>query len=350
MLNLDDKTWKPFFIGDIFTVKRPKARSEKDYKDGKSPFVASGNFNNGVIRCCEPHADETLDKGNCITVSPVDGSAFYQQSDFLGRGGAGSSVLLLYCEHINKYSGLFLARLIRQTCSKYCYGKMGNQDGIKREKILLPITYDGQPDYSFMEQYIRERENKLKQKYIDFIGDNYDIGGLPSLEEKTWKAFYIGDIFDTFIPGKSKGLNHLKREENGIPYLGATNSNNGVMCFVEDNNKLKQHGNAIGFIKNGNGSAGYSIYKKEDFIATSDIIFAYAEWLTPYIGLFITTTSDMSQEKYSHGYKWTRERLIKSTIMLPATDEGSPDYEYMEQYIKAVMFGKYKKYLEYVQK
>ena len=177
MLNLDDRTWEPFFIGDIFTVKRPKARSEKDYKDGKSPFVASGNFNNGVIRCCEPHADETLDKGNCITVSPVDGSAFYQQSDFLGRGGAGSSVLLLYCEHINKYSGLFLARLIRQTCSKYCYGKMGNQDGIKREKILLPITDDGQPDYAFMEQYIREREDRLKHKYIDFIGNNYQIGG-----------------------------------------------------------------------------------------------------------------------------------------------------------------------------
>lgn len=177
MLNLDDRTWEPFFIGDIFTVKRPKARSEKDYKDGKSPFIASGNFNNGVIRCCEPHADETLDKGNCITVSPVDGSAFYQQSDFLGRGGAGSSVLLLYCEHINKYSGLFLVRLIRQTCSKYCYGKMGNQDSIKREKILLPITTDGSPDYAFMEQYIREREDKLKQKYIEFTSDSYDIGG-----------------------------------------------------------------------------------------------------------------------------------------------------------------------------
>lgn len=50
-----------------------------------------------------------MDKGNCITVSPVDGSAFYQETDFLGRGGAGSSILMLYNADINKYSGLFLS-------------------------------------------------------------------------------------------------------------------------------------------------------------------------------------------------------------------------------------------------
>lgn len=164
---LAEKTWGEFFIGSLFAVKRPKARSEKDYENGKYPFVASGNFNNGVIRCCEPH-NETLDKRNCITVSPVDGSAFYQQSDFLGRGGAGSSVLLLYCDNINEYSGLFIARLIRQTCSKYNYGKMGNQDSIKREKILLPITDDGQPDYEYMEQYIKAVMFGKYKKYLEY--------------------------------------------------------------------------------------------------------------------------------------------------------------------------------------
>ena len=54
---------------------------------------------------------EILDKGNCITVSPVDGSAFYQEKDFLGRGGAGSSIILLYNENLNKYNGYLLKRL-----------------------------------------------------------------------------------------------------------------------------------------------------------------------------------------------------------------------------------------------
>ena len=164
---LVEKEWGEFFIGDLFEVKRPKARSEKDYKEGSYPFVASGNFNNGVIRYCEPY-NETLDKGNCITVSPVDGSAFYQKGDFLGRGGAGSSILLLYCANINEYSGMFITRLIRQTCSKYNYGKMGNQDSIKRERILLPITDDGNPDYDYMEQYIKVIMFGKYKKYLEY--------------------------------------------------------------------------------------------------------------------------------------------------------------------------------------
>lgn len=35
------------------------------------------------------------------------------------------------------------------------------------------------------------------------------------------------------------------------------------------------------------------------------------------------------------------------TILLPITDDGKPDYEYMEQYVKALMYRKYKSYLEY---
>jgi hypothetical protein len=68
--------------------------------------------------------------------------------------------------------------MLRQTCSKYSYGKMGNQESIKREKIMLPIDDCGEPDYTFMEEYIREREQQLVQKYIAYIGENIQIGGV----------------------------------------------------------------------------------------------------------------------------------------------------------------------------
>ena len=179
MFSLQDREWKELFIGNLFEVKRPKPRSEKQYQQGKIPFIASGNMNNGVIKCCTPQNGECLDRGNCITVSPVDGSAFYQEFNFLGRGGAGSSILLLYNNNLNRYSGLFISRMIRQTCSKYCYGKMGNQESIKREKIMLPIDEHGNPDYSFMEQYIKERESQLIQKYKNFIGKNISLCSVP---------------------------------------------------------------------------------------------------------------------------------------------------------------------------
>jgi len=167
---LNDVEWKEFFVGNIFNVRRSIARSEKQYQDGKIPFIASGNVNNGVIRFCEPlEKDKELDKGNCITVSPVDGSSFYQNINFLGRGGAGSSILLLYNEQINRYSGIFFSQIIRRTCSKYCYGKMGNQESIKREKILLPVTNIGSINYKYMEDFIKIRMLKKYKEYLSCV-------------------------------------------------------------------------------------------------------------------------------------------------------------------------------------
>lgn len=161
-----DVEWGQFRIGSLFTVKRPKARNKDDYDFGDIPFVASGAMNNGVMKCCSPKLGETLDQGGCITVSPVDGSSFYQPIDFLGRGGAGSSVLMLYSKAINAYSGHFVAKMIAQTCSKYTYGHMGNKDSIKRETVMLPVAPSGEPDWDYMEQYAK---NLMKRKYEQYL-------------------------------------------------------------------------------------------------------------------------------------------------------------------------------------
>ena len=178
MLQLTDREWRTFNIGALFRVKRPKTRVESQYLAGNSPFVASGAVNNGVTGFYQATSEEQLDKGNCITVSPVDGTAFWQSSDFLGRGGAGSAILLLYNDFLNKYSGIFMTRMIQKTCSKYSYGNMGNQKNIVREVVMLPVDNAGKPDYAFMEQYIREREKQLIAQYIEHIGAVTYTGGV----------------------------------------------------------------------------------------------------------------------------------------------------------------------------
>lgn len=147
--------WKEFVIRDIFNVKRPIARSSSKYADGETPFVASGNFNNGIEKFVEPQKNEILDKGNCISVSPVDGSSFYQPIDFLGRGGAGSSIILLYGNMLNERVALFLITILRSVCKKYNYSNMCSQDKLRAEKIMLPVDKSGNPDWNFMEQFIK---------------------------------------------------------------------------------------------------------------------------------------------------------------------------------------------------
>lgn len=154
--------------------------------------------------------------------------------------------------------------------------------------------------------------------------------------------------------GKGHGLTHLtKVDSGGINYIGATNRNNGVLCYVaedDDSKKLIQKGNCIGFIKNGDGSAGYAIYKEEPFISTSDVIFGYAKWLNRWTGLFFVTAQDMIQSKYSHGYKRTIYHLSGDKVMLPVNDLGEPDFDFMERYARNLMAEKYRQYLDYLRK
>ena len=148
MKSLEELNWEQFHIGDVFSVERPVARNKDNYEHGDVPFVASGAANNGVLKCCRPKNDETLDKRNCITVSPVDGSTFYQVFDFLGRGGAGSSVLLLRSPQNELLSGQFVSRMISQTCSKYTYGHMGSKESIKRRNYTIAHLSRSQPGLS----------------------------------------------------------------------------------------------------------------------------------------------------------------------------------------------------------
>lgn len=129
--------------------------------------------------------------------------------------------------------------------------------------------------------------------------------------------------------------------------MGATNNNNGVLCQVKKKENLVHKGNCIAFIRNGEGSMGYCVYKEEDFIATSDISVGYNPNLNREVGLFITTVADKVRGKYNFGYKRSAKRLKKEKILLPVTSQKEPDYEYMKNYIKEKEYNKLKEYLKY---
>lgn len=333
MLDLRDREWNEFLVGTIFSVKRPKARSEKQYEYGKAPFVASGNVNNGVIKCCTPNENEKLDAGNCITVSPVDGSAFYQGYDFLGRGGAGSSILMLYNPNMNKYSGLFISRMIRQTCSKYSYGKMGSQESIKRERIMLPVDESGNPDYAFMEQYIKEREQQIVQNYINYIGNNIQMGGgITPLDQKDWKEFYLHDIFADIRRGKRlKTADHI---QGNIPYVSSSAVNNGVDALIGNTGKIRKFADCITLANS--GSVGKTFYHKYEFIASDHVTALKSDKLNEYSYLFVATIMQRLENKYSFNREINDMRIKKEKIVLPVDESGNPDYTFMEQYVKQV--------------
>lgn len=88
-------------------------------------------------------------------------------------------LLHLQSSKLNQYSYLFVATMVSRLQGKYSFNREINDLRINREKVLLPIDNDGQPDYAFMEEYIKEREQQLIQKYIAHIcNTSVIIGGV----------------------------------------------------------------------------------------------------------------------------------------------------------------------------
>ena len=147
----------------------------------------------------------------------------------------------------------------------------------------------------------------------------------PELNTDTWKEFKISDIF-TMERGREKAPN---QNENGdTPLINEISTNNGFTRKVKPTKIFK--GNAltvsINFAKN-------VFYQEKDFCASVNIVILRNNKLNKYNGLFIATILRHNNKKYSYGYKISKDRLNDTIIKLPATPEGEPDYQFMEDYI-----------------
>ena len=359
MQSLDEKTWKPVSIGSQFDLYRGRESKTTVIEGGVLPFVSAKKADNGY-RMFVKSAKTTIN-GNTISLNNNgDGGAgfgFYQPHEYTIDVNT-TALVPLSNVPMSTAIGLFWTG-----CFSWMHKYFGNARTLSNKraeitKIMLPVTDAGEPDYEYMAEYAQNKREEMLTKYREYvearIAELGDAVEVPALDEKEWKPFPVVSLFSSIVPGKGKGLNHLnKTDEGGVNDIGATNRNNGVLCrVVEDaySRSMILDGNCIGFIKNGDGSAGFAIYKAERFISTSDVLYGYADWINEFTGLFFVVAQDMIEHKYSHGYKRNKEHLAGDKVMLPVTDSGEPDYEYMEQYAKNMMLRKYRQYLSFIRK
>ena len=353
---LKDVKWDEFTITNILGNSiNSKAWHSKDLEFNNFdnnigiPYITRTSLNNGLYGLVVPNSKYVLNPANSISLGAENAQYFVQPFRFI----TGNKMYYYHRDNLSlealKFIVVCLNKSLKDAGFGFGLGLTGTRSN--NRKLMLPITKTGEPDYKFMEEYIKEREAKLKERYKSYVQARVEelTNGINPVPK--WGDYKIQEIFPVLVPGKSKGLNHLKQTDtSGISYLGATNRNNGVLSFVEKNGNehLIQKGNCIAFIRNGEGSMGYSIYKSEDFIATSDITLGYNKKLNRYSGMFITTIADRVRGKYSFNYKRSDSRLKKEILSLPVTANGEPNYTYMENYMKYLEKKKLLEYLNYI--
>lgn len=186
-----------------------------------------------------------------------------------------------------------------------------------------------------------DAESSYVGERIAELGDPIEI---LALDEKEWHELPLDDIFTV---GAGKRLETRNKVPGTRPFIGATDNGNGVTGFVGNDNASKDS-NVLGV--NYNGAPCIAFYHPYECIFTDDVkrlhLRNYED--NKFVLLFFVSVFAQQRSKYSYGYKFKEQRMLRQKLMLPVTDSGKPDYEYMEQYAKNMMLRKYQQYLSFL--
>ena len=143
--------WEDFRYDALFKITKGRRLTKNQMTNGGTPFIGSTDSNNAHRQYV---AAKPNHEGNTITVN-YNGSvaeAFYQSAQFW----ASDDVNVLYPKfNLNQYIGMFLCTLIRQERFRFNYGRKWHLKRMNETIIRLPVESNGDPDWKFMEGYIK---------------------------------------------------------------------------------------------------------------------------------------------------------------------------------------------------
>lgn len=335
-MNLNVDEWKLFKVGDLFDIHPTKAiegvTSEECVEGGQTPLVVNQSYNNGITGKCNYEATE---KGGIITFSDTwEGETFfYQKDDFIGF----AHVQGMYPkQEMSENSLIFISVMLEyEARDRYSYGRKKRRDLIKKSYVKLPADSKGKPDWKFMDEYVKSLHHnplttkKKKEKSLD-------------LNRQSWKEYRFGDLISDIYKAKAINKDDLTvatDSENSIRYITRTGDNNGCELLAdirEIDNNLIEKANAISI----GDTTATSFYQNEDFITGDHMVVVRADsWLNKYTALYVLTILNNEQYKYSYGRAFLMDRIKDTLVKLPADANGNPDWQFMENYIKALPYG-----------
>lgn len=181
-LSLNDRGWGVFIFENFFQINSTSSgidRNKLINKEGQYPYLTRTEKNNGYDSfVCKQVDTYSVDNGNVITIGLDTQTIFYQPHAFY----TGQNIQVLRCQKLNKKIAHFLIPLIKRQMEKFSWGGNGaTLTRLRRSKILLPVDSQGEPDYEFMESYMRQIEMQLLEKYKNYkhliLNEINNLGG-----------------------------------------------------------------------------------------------------------------------------------------------------------------------------
>lgn len=242
-------------------------------------------------------------------------STFLQETPFYsGRDVAHLTPL----KELTKQQMLYYCVCIKSNRFRYSYGRQANRT---LKEILIPELHE-------IPGWVSEVNPDM------YAGTNSPAMNTPptTLDTSSWLPFILKTLFDI---QKGKRLTKANMARGVTPYIGSTDSNNGITAYV---GQVAIHeANTISLSYD--GSVGEAFYQPAPFWASDAVNVFYPKFeMTPEIALFFCTVIRQEKYRFNYGRKWHLERMRECVIRLPVRKDRKPDFDFMKRYIKSLPY------------
>lgn len=147
---------------------------------------------------------------------------------------------------------------------------------------------------------------------------------------------------------RGKRLKRADHSNGKMPYVSSTALCNGVDGFVGNTESVNIFSNCITIANS--GSVGSAFFHSYEFVASDHVTKLQNKEVSKYAYLFMLPIINRLAEKYSFNREINDKRIKRERFVLPATPEGTPDWLYMENYMRHIESQQIVKYLQHYTK
>lgn len=127
------------------------------------PYIVRSKFGNGIKYRVSKLSLQTSPAG-VISFGAENSAFFYQEEEWC----SGRDIYYIDTRDLSPLACRFLLTCLQKISTKYSYNYGLFPELLKEEYITLPATSDFQPDWDYMEEYMRLIEQKVKVSFQSF--------------------------------------------------------------------------------------------------------------------------------------------------------------------------------------
>lgn len=341
MKMIDIFDWEYFCVGDLFDIHPTKAYklTNKDLivPDGTIPVIVNSSYNNGVggYSLLKP-----TEEGNMITFSDTTSfeTIFYQEFPFIGYPHVqGLYALPKYKNKWNKYSLLFFATALRKAAftMNVNYVNKFTREIAKNLIVKLPIDINKEPNWLFMEDYIKQ----TIKKQIENISRLQKTTSKNKCFKYKQRRFHLYDLFDIDMGNKLDRVK-MKTDNPEVNFVGRSNENQGVTAKVNRINNIPPYKKGSLTLALGGAYLGSCFIQENDFYTSQNVIVLIPKKEMPFeVKLFISSVIFRESQLGYKAFIDELNRHIKTdfTIPLPVKEDETLDYSFMKKHIENII-------------